>query len=131
MTSSTKKPSLESLLLDIQQAETRLDAATQSVEKFSEAHPASSPTDASTLAKYIENEKIQSQEWAKIFDTIINHQPRNFEDLKYKVLALLEYADTGHDNPKILKTISRDLQAFSLTAAIPHAYPGSSHQRQA
>lgn len=131
MNLSPKKSALGALLHDIKLVETRLDAATQSVEEFSKAHPAASATDESTLAAYIKNEKIQAQKWAKIFDTIINYQPCNFDDLKYKTLALLEYADTGHDNPNIFKTISRDLQALSFTAAIPHAYLGSSRRRQA
>ena len=131
MTLSPKKTTLEALLLDIKQVETRLDAATRDIEEFYNGHPDASATDALALANHIEDEKNQAQEWAKNFDKIVNYQPCNFEDLKYKTLVLLEYADTGHDNPSILKTIKNDLQAFSYTEAIPLAYRGSSRRRQA
>ncbi len=130
MTLPPTKTSLEALLQDIKQVETCLDTTTQEVEEFSEKHPGASATDESTLARYIKNEKVQAQKWAKNFDSIINYQPRNFEDLKYKTLILLEYADIGHDNPNILQTIKNDIQAFS-SVDTPHAYLGSPRRRQA
>ena len=122
---STKNTLLDGLLKDLKRVETSLDSATESVEQIFSANPKACFSENGNLANYIKHEKLQAQDWETAFRNLLDYQPQDFEELKHKTLVLLEYANTGHDNPKIFKTIKNDMRMFSLEGTISQSQPHS------
>ena len=117
MTDSLQQTDLEVLLHHIKQVEVRLDSATEKVEDFCRDNLKARTDQNPELLVHIEREKFEAAEWAKSLDAIIAHKPRDYEELKYKTLVLLDYVEAGHDNPALMKTIKADLRAFAFNDA--------------
>jgi len=118
MNDTPPKSSLDSLLKRINRAESRLNNAANELERIAEDQSRIN-LQVSELKLDMKRNKFETLEWASSIDTILAHRPNNFEELKFKSLALFNFIQQGDAEIDVLEVIKSDLIAFSAKISEP------------
>ncbi len=118
---------LENLLRRIKRVESELDAATDLLQKFCQENPDTNFLEDPTYISHKQKEQFASLEWTQSFDDILAHRPMNFDELKFKTLALFNFIQSGDAGVEVLEVVKNDLRTFPSSLADPIVLPNSSY----
>jgi len=109
---------LQELLHRIRRVEKHLDEASSALDEYQQEHSGSNFLETDEFLLRVQKEEFSGAEWTQTFTDILNHEPVNFNEFKYKTLLLIDYLKNDLSDPNVLLKIEADLKAFSIESGV-------------